>query len=264
MVQARLGVEVLPETLVRQVTEKAEGNPLFAEEIVSFLTERGVLRATAGKVEFDTNAVAAAMPASVQSLLTARVDRLAPKDRTLLQAASVIGRRFDTELLAVAVDDIDDIDARLAAMQALDLVRSESKSSNYSFKHALVRDALYQSLLTEARTALHSRIAEEIERRSGNRLIEVAETLAHHYSQTDHADKAFAYLSMAGSRSLSVYSLEEAEAHFSAAIALVETKPGMRQRSTDRECSRGLYLTSKCIGQSEKCRGHRRQVRGTT
>ena len=62
------------------------------------------------------------MPASVQSLLTARVDRLAPKDLTLLQAASVIGRRFDTQLLAVAVDDIDDIDARLAAMQALDLV----------------------------------------------------------------------------------------------------------------------------------------------
>ena len=225
LVQARLGVEVLPETLVRQVAEKAEGNPLFAEEIVSFLTERGVLRAVAGKVEFDTNAVAAALPASVQSLLTARVDRLAPEDRTLLQAASVIGRRFDTELLAAAMDNVDDIDARLAAMQALDLVRSEGKSSNYSFKHALVRDALYQSLLTEARMALHSKIAEEIERRSGNRLIEVAETLAHHYSQTDNANKAFAYLSMAGSRSLSVYSLEEAEAHFSAAIALVEAKP---------------------------------------
>ena len=85
------------------MTEKAEGNPLFAEEIVSFLTERGVLRAAAGKVEFDANAVAAALPGSVQSLLTARVDRLAPKDRALLQAASVIGRRFDPELLAVAV-----------------------------------------------------------------------------------------------------------------------------------------------------------------
>ena len=155
------------------------------------------------------------------------MDRLASKDRTLLQAASVIGRRFDTELLAVAVErDHDDIDARLTAMQALDLVRLEGKSGDHVFKHALVRDALYQSLLTEARTALHCRIAEQIERRSGNRLIEVAEVLAHHYSQTDHADKAFAYLSMAGSRSLSVYSLEEAEAHFSAAIALVEENPG--------------------------------------
>ena len=225
LVQARLGIEVLPETLVRQVAEKAEGNPLFAEEIVSFLTERGVLRTTAGTVEFDSNAIVAALPASLQGLLTARVDRLAPKDRTLLQAASVIGKRFDRELLAVALGDTDDIDARLAAMQALDLVRSEGNSSDYLFKHTLVRDALYQSLLTRARTALHSRIAEEIERRSSNRLIEVAEALAHHYSQTDRADKKFVFFSMAGSRNLNVYSLEEAEAHFSAATALVEANP---------------------------------------
>jgi len=225
LVQGRLGIDLLPDTLVRQVANKAEGNPLFAEEIVSFLTERGVLRTTAGEVEFDTNAVAAALPASVQSLLTARVDRLASKDRALLQAASVIGRRFDTELLAAVVENVEDVDLRLAAMQALDLVRSVGRSSNYSFKHALVRDALYQSLLTQSRVALHSRIAMEIERRSGNRLIEVAETLAHHYGQTENADKAFTYLAMAGSKSLSIYSLEEAEAHFSAAIALVTAKP---------------------------------------
>jgi len=222
LVQSRLGVEVLPETLVRQVAEKAEGNPLFAEEIVSFLTERGALRSTAGNVEFDPKVVAAALPASVQSLLTARVDRLALQDRALLQAASVIGRRFDRDLLAAVVDKTVDIDARLVAMQTLDLVRTEDRSRDYFFKHALVRDALYQSLLTEARTALHARIAEEIERRSGNRLVEVAESLAHHYSQTSRTQKAFTYLAMAGSRSLSVYSLEEAEAHFAAAIGLVE------------------------------------------
>ena len=224
LVQARLGVEALPEPLARQVTEKAEGNPLFAEEIVSFLTERGILRTVAGKLDFDANAVAAALPASVQGLLTARVDRLAPNDRALLQAASVIGRRFDPQLLATTVGETD-IDARLAAMQALDLVLREGKSGDYAFKHALVRDALYQSLLTEPRKSLHLKIAEEIERRSGNRLVEVAEVLAHHYSQTDHADKAFTYLSMAGSKSLSVYSLDEAAAHFSAALALLDKNP---------------------------------------
>jgi class 3 adenylate cyclase len=87
LVQARLGDEFPPEALVRLVAEKAEGNPLFAEEIVSFLEERGVLRASKGKVQFDAHAVATALPGSVQSLLTARVDRLAPKDRALLQAA---------------------------------------------------------------------------------------------------------------------------------------------------------------------------------
>ena len=95
LVQTRLGVDALPEALAQQVAEKAEGNPLFAEEIVSFLTERGALRSVGGKLNFDHTAMAAALPASVQSLLTARVDRLTPGDRALLQAASVIGRRFD-------------------------------------------------------------------------------------------------------------------------------------------------------------------------
>jgi class 3 adenylate cyclase/tetratricopeptide (TPR) repeat protein len=225
LVQTRLGVEALPEALAREVVEKAEGNPLFAEEIVSFLAERGVLRMTAGKLDFDASAVAATLPATVQSLLTARVDSLTVEDRTLLQAASVIGRRFDPHLLAAAFGQGDNVAARLAAMQALDLVRLEDRSNDYLFKHALVRDALYQSLLTDARSALHLRIAEEIERRGGNRLTEVAEVLAHHFSQTIHADKAFTYLSMAGAKSLGVYSLDEATTHFTAALGLLDKNP---------------------------------------
>jgi hypothetical protein len=226
LVQARLGVDAPPEALVRVVTEKAEGNALFAEEILSFLTERGVLRAEGGKVEFDAGAVGAALPASVQSLLTARVDRLAPQDRVVLQAAAVIGRRFDPQLLAVAADVSGDVDARLAAMRALDLVHSEGKSGDYAFKHALVRDALYESLLTGPRATLHLKIAEEIERRSGNNLAEVVETLAHHYGQTGRADKAFAYLAMSGAKSLQAYSFDEAGDHFAAAIALLDEQPG--------------------------------------
>jgi hypothetical protein len=158
-------------------------------------------------------------------MLTARVDRLPPQDRALLQAAAIIGRRFDPQLLAVVVDGGSDVDSRLAAMQALDLVHPDSKFGDYSFKHALVRDALYQSLLTGPRTALHLRIAEEVERRHDNRLAEAAETLAHHYGQTDRFDKAFAYLALAGAKSLGVYSLEEAEKYLAAAIALLEMNP---------------------------------------
>ena len=225
LVQARLGVELLPDAFALLITEKAEGNALFAEEIVSFLAERGVLRTNAGKVEFDAGVAAAALPASVQSLLTARVDRLAPKDRALLQAAAVIGRRFDPQLLGAAVDDGSDVDTRLAGMQALDLVHPDGKSGDYSFKHALVRDALYQSLLTGPRSALHLKIAEEIERRSSNRLTEVVEALADHYSQSDRTDKAFTYVAMAGAKSLGVYSLDEAGNYFDTAIALLDKNP---------------------------------------
>ena len=224
LIRARLGVEALPEPLAWQVAEKADGNPLFAEEIVSFLSERAIVRTATGKLDFDATVLATALPTSVQSLLTARVDRLAQNDRTLLQAASVIGRRFDPQLLAAAIGETD-VDARLGAMQTLDLVHPEGTSGDYTFKHALVRDALYQSLLTEARNAPHLKIAEEIERRSGNRLVEVAEVLAHHYSQTNQADTAFAYLSMAGSKGLGVYSLDEARTHFTAALTLLDKYP---------------------------------------
>ena len=141
---------------------------------------------------------------------------------TLLQAASVIGRQFDPILLTSVVGE-KGIDNRITAMEALGLVLRDA-SDDYAFKHALVRDALYQSLLAEPRTLLHLKIAEEIERRSGNRLTEVAEVLAHHYSQTGRTAKAFAYLSMAGSKSLSVYSLDEAASHFAAALALLDKK----------------------------------------
>ena len=202
----------------------SEGNPLFAEEIITFLTERGILQTIAGKLDFDVSGVATALPASVQGVLTARIDRLDSKDRALLQAASVIGRQFEPLLLAGAVGEMD-IHDRLAAMQALDLIHLEEKSGDYAFKHALVRDALYQSLLNEARTVLHAKIASEIERRSGNRITEVAEVLAYHYRQTNQPDKAFTYLSMSGSKSLSVYSLDEAAAHLNAALAILDQNP---------------------------------------
>ena len=104
----------------------------------------------------------------------------------------------------------------------MDLVRAVTGGGDYEFKHALVREALYESLLSARRAELHLRVAEEIERRSGNRLVELAEELAHHYSQTDRSAKTFAYLAMAGEKSLGVYSLDEAERCFSAAVALAD------------------------------------------
>ena len=241
LIQARLGVDALPEALVQLVTEKAEGNALFAEEILSFCAERGVLRTVAGSIEFDASAVAAALPARVQSLLTARVDRLAPKDRALLQAAAVIGRRFNPQLLAAVADDPSDFEARLARMMAHDLIHSDAKSGEYAFKHALVRDALYQSLLKGARAAFHLKIAEEIERRSGNRLTEVVEALAHHFGQTDRVDKAFVNLASAGAKSLAIYALDEAGSYLDTAAALLDRNPNC---ATDQQVA---YLLANFV-----------------
>ena len=226
IVEARFGGDKLPEELRRLVAAKAEGNALFAEELVSFLLERGFVRREAGGLVFDTATVASALPASVQSLLAARVDRLASADRALLQAAAVIGRRFDPDLLAVVTGASGDIDLSLAAMQALDLVHREDKTADYIFKHALVRDAVYNSLLNTARSTLHLKIAGEIERRSANRLPEVAETLAYHYASTSRADKAFLYLAMAAKKCLDIHSLDEADRYARQALDLLASNPG--------------------------------------
>jgi tetratricopeptide (TPR) repeat protein len=93
------------------------------------------------------------------------------------------------------------------------------------FKHALVQDALYGSMLSQQRASLHLKIATEIERLAHGRLFEVAEQLAHHYRQTGHSEKAFQYLVMAGQKSLRVYSLDAAATYFNNALSLVEGKP---------------------------------------
>jgi predicted ATPase len=114
---------------------------------------------------------------------------------------------------------------RLAHLHELDLIHVEDKSGEIAFKHALVRDALYGSMLNEQRALLHLRIATEIERLSDNRLLEVAEQLAHHYRLTERSDKAFQYLAMAGQKSLRVYSLEAAARYFEDALILIEAHP---------------------------------------
>ena len=226
LVQTRLGVSAMPPPLARLVTDKADGNALFAEEIASFLVERNVLRVSEGALEFDPGKTTTVLPASIQLLLTARVGSLAAEDREVLQVASVIGRNFDYELLAAVVGPSRDLMPHLAAAEAADLLRYDSAAHDFSFKHVLLRDALYDSMLASRRAELHRRVARELERRRANQLIEVAEILAHHYSFTEEAGKTFKYRYLSARKSLGVYLLEEAEKHFREALAVLDQAPG--------------------------------------
>jgi class 3 adenylate cyclase len=222
--EARIGVDQLPEPLAERIADRAEGNALFAEEIASFLVESGIVRRSANRLDYDPEPVAAALPESVQSLLASRVDSLAPAVRNLLQAAAVIGRRFDPDLVSVVCGASGSPERSFLAMEALDLIQRVEGSDEYMFKHALVRDALYHGLLSVPRSGLHLKVAEELERRAGNRLTEIAEILAYHYADTTRADKAFAYLSMAGDKSLDVYAIPEAEKYFRQALTIFEAQ----------------------------------------
>ena len=263
LVEVRLGRDALPEALARHVTERAEGNALFAEEILSFLVNAEHCASTARAWSSTADAVAAALPASLQGLLSARMDRLAPRDRALLQAAAAIGRRFDPNLLAAVADDGADIEARLAAMTALIWSIPRRGPKEYSFKHALVRDTLYQSLLKGPRSALHVKIAEEIERRSGNRLTEVAEALAYHYSQTDRADKAFTYLAMAGERASA--SIRWMRPTNISPPPNADRRPrGLRQRRASRRVPRWLCGVFAPHDATDRNTGNRRAIHAKT
>ncbi|MFO1115135.1 MAG: adenylate/guanylate cyclase domain-containing protein [Beijerinckiaceae bacterium] len=225
LVQARLGGATLPQALIEQVTERAEGNPLFGEELLNFLIERDAVRVASGKADFDAAIMEGGIPESLQSLLSARVDRLPREDRLLLQAAAAIGRTFDTALLSDVVEPAGDLDAALQRLRAQDILELPKNSPDYVFKHVLVRDTLYQSLLAGRRTELHLKIARALEKRSEGRRVEVAEALAYHYARTARNDMAFAYLVMAGAKSLQVYSLDEASTYLEDALALYERDP---------------------------------------
>ncbi len=221
----RLGVTTLPAGLDRQLAERAGGNPLFGEEILTYLLEQGNLRVDATEAHLDIDMAQADLPASMLNLLTARVDRLSTEDRDLLQAAAVIGRRFDPGLLSQLAKDPAETGDALQRLQAQDVLYRDENSSDYVFKHVLLRDAVYQSLVASRRAGLHLEVAECLVMRNANRLQEVAEMLAYHYSQTDQTDKAFRYTAMAGDKSLGVYSLDEANNYYTAAYALYESDP---------------------------------------
>ena len=152
-----LGVTELPEALTRMVVEKSEGNPLFTEEITNYLVEAGSLRAGGDGVSYDPGAGDTALPVTLENLLMDRFDRLAEGPRAALEAASVIGPRFSADLVGSAAGLDGEAAEHLVELEGLELIRREPERGNYRFKHALVRDAIYKSLLTARRAVLHER-----------------------------------------------------------------------------------------------------------
>jgi len=248
IVESRLASGMDATAVVPLVVSKAEGNPLFAEEIINYLVEQADAPFFDAVPNFSGTNASATLPASVQALLATRVDRLSPTDKSLLQAASVIGRQFSIELLASVTNLGADLAIRLAALEQLDLVRRDESSRTFIFKHALVRDALYESLPGARRVELHLAIATEIER-GATRPVEVAEILAHHYARTGAVDKAIEFLAMAGRKSVGIYSVDEAERFLSQALTLARANEqnGLDERGLNimAELARVLTLQIK-------------------
>ena len=185
LVTSRLGAAALPSRLQALVAEKAEGNPLFAEEIATYLQEIAAARGAEPGPEREL-----ALPVTIENLLMDRIGRLPDGPRVVLQTAAVIGRRFSLGLVR-RVSGLDGaVPDWLRELERQDLVFREADGDEFSFKHTLVRDAVYQNLLKARREELHERTASALEAAHAERLEEVADSLADHYARTRRADKA--------------------------------------------------------------------------
>jgi len=184
-----LGEASLPTPLEQRILGLAEGNPLFIEQMLSMLIDDGRLREQAGRWVFSGPADVVSVPGNVSSLLGARLDRLGPTERRVVESASVIGLEFSTSALSVLVGDSvarTDLEPALAGLCSKQLIRraEPGEADDFHFSHILVRDTAYARLLKRTRTRLHERFAAWFTGTVGSRLAEYEEIIGYHLEQS--------------------------------------------------------------------------------
>lgn len=254
MITGISGGKALSPALQQQIIEKTDGVPLFIEELMQSLLESGQLRETGQGFELAADASTLSIPATLQGLLMARLDRLGAAKEVAYWGA-VIGREFSYRLLlAVTSYDESALSAQLEKLidSGLVLQHGVGVDARYLFKHALVQGAAYQSILKRQRQTMHQRIARMLETmtRSGEKV--APERLAQHYTEAGAIEQAIPYWQQAGEKAAARSALREAVEHFKQALALLEQRPETRQRQ-QQELALQLMLGSvlKIIVDSE-------------
>jgi tetratricopeptide (TPR) repeat protein len=233
LLTALLGQDGTLEPLKRALIERTEGNPFFLEESVQTLVETKVLVGDRGAYRMTEAPEPWQIPATAQAIVAARIDRLPPEDKRLLQAASVIGKDVPFTLLR-AIADVPENSLRrgLTQLQAAEFLyeRSLFRDLEYTFKHALTHEVAYASVLQARRRGLHARIVEVLEALYPDRVAEQVERLAHHAFRGEVWEKAVTYLRQAGAKALARSAYREAVTCFEQALAALNPLPDTRQK----------------------------------
>ncbi len=225
LLTARMGGENIPTPLRQQIVQRAAGNPLFLEELLLAVSnaarytvpeDSGLSPTPAGHLVLDE------LPDSLHGLLLARIDQLDTRSRSLLLVASVIGQRFPFGILQAIYPDEQQVllqHLRVLDTQEFTLLEQELPERVYLFRHTLVQEVAYQSLLYARRRELHRRIGEYLENRHAADLPSYYGLLAHHFRLSDCPDKAVTYLLLAGHAARDVYANDEAIQYYQWALA---------------------------------------------
>jgi class 3 adenylate cyclase/tetratricopeptide (TPR) repeat protein len=250
LVSSVAGGKPLPADVLTEVIRKTDGVPLFVEELTKTVLQSGQIEETAERYELKGPLPSLAIPATLQDSLMARLDRLSPV-KEVAQAGAVIGREFPRRLLGAVLDTMpaDRLDAALDELVRAELVfrKGVGGDASYSFKHALIRDTAYASLLKSQRALRHAQIAAALE--NTDAVATRPELIAHHHQEAGEIEAGFAQWVRAGDLSGQRSSSVEAQAHYEAALALLaKTEPG--RHNQERELG-VLVRVGQMIFQSE-------------
>jgi len=242
LLEALVGRDAGLGALKHLLIERTEGNPFFLEEAVRALAETRVLVGERGGYRLGGPIRSLQLPPTAQAILAARIDRLAPEDKRLLQEAAVIGKDVPFVLLQTITDESEErLRAGLARLQAAEFLYEAQlfPELEYIFKHALTHEVAYSSLLGDRRRALHAALAIAHERVYADRLPEHVERLAHHATRGELWDKALVYGRQAGTRAATRSAYHEAVACFEQALAALAQLPECRdtlEQAIDLRC----------------------------
>jgi len=221
----------LPPDVVDEIVERTDGVPLFVEELTKAVVEAGADCGYASIAAVPPSSLA--VPATLHASLLGRLDRLGPVAKNVAQVGAAIGRDFSHELLSAAAPLAEpELQEALRRLVEAGLVfqRGMPPAAEYLFKHALVQDTAYSTLLRGPRQALHRRIAEALEQRFPDLVQTRPESVAHHYGEAAIADKAIAYWHLAGKSSAAKSAVREAVAQLRRGLSLLDGLPETRER----------------------------------
>jgi len=244
-----LGTERFPAELKAALMEKAEGVPLFVEEVTKALLDLGVLRRDNGGYRMVKGIEEVGVPETIQGIIMARLDRLGDDGKRTVQLASVIGREFLKRLLERIATFTDRLEGLLGELKALEIIyeRGLLPEPAYVFKHAVIQDVAYQSLLVQRRRALHRAVGQAIEELYADRLLEHYEELAHHFLQGEEWARAFEYLARSGDKARDAYANQAALDFYGRALEVAARVspplPGRRIMEIHQKRSR-LWIVS--------------------
>jgi tetratricopeptide (TPR) repeat protein len=221
----------LPDPVADVVIAHCGGNPLLLEETVKSLQERGALVARKGSWTLTQDVSVLQLPTNLRGIMMARLDRLEPQDRAVLQKASVIGRSFTYRVLALITGLDDELDESLERLQDQELILETPLAAEpeYTFKHTIVQEIAYNNLLVAERRVLHERVGDALERIGADRPDDQLEVLSYHYSHSGNKLKAIDYLIRSGEKARRLYANETAIAQFEEALEKYRSLPTQEQ-----------------------------------